>query len=592
MYYQRKKALFDHIPKTGGMTIHKILEDFVGNDLSPILNSSFKEGFQLLNQYKIVSGHFYFYPDDLKKNFLDDLFLFTLLRDPLDRIISHFFYSKEDTANTGNFVIEAAKTYSLYEYVFSENINIRNNISNVQVNHFYPSIWNGSNDLSENEKLDLAKKSFDYYDLVGVYHQFDDFLTVLCYECGWPPVREIPRINVTSKRPKISEIDPKIIQRLEELNQLDLALYEYATQLFNQKKRQTLHECIEQRYQELNACSTYLAPSKPQTPPSVAEGGIASPPSASPQKGEERSSSAPAPIDFGNRQLEIINVNVKGAVSLTNTLFSGEEIAIRVVFRAHIDVENLTVGIHIHDRFGRLAFGTNSECLGYTLHVHANGIYFVDYRFRNDLGIGVYTVGAALHIGSSHLSSCFHWRDEVTRFEVVGNIGYHFEGAAKIYPQLRCGILSSNPADIQILPAAQDWPRLQQIAIHTPKLTEFRAQICLLQTLEQLRPNEVIAIEAEITNTSGQTWGSIGQSPVHLSYHWQNLSGEWLEFDGLRTPLPYDIAPGETFRHYLTIKSPSQSGDALLQPTLVQEGVAWFDKQGYPPLEIRVRIGE
>ena len=116
MYYLKKKNLFDHIPKTGGMTIHKILEDFVGNDLSPILNSSFKEGFQLFNQYKIVSGHFYFYPDDLKKNFLDDLFLFSLLRDPLDRIISHFFYSKEDTANTGNFVIEATKKYSLYEY--------------------------------------------------------------------------------------------------------------------------------------------------------------------------------------------------------------------------------------------------------------------------------------------------------------------------------------------------------------------------------------------------------------------------------------------------------------------------------------------
>lgn len=302
---------------------------------------------------------------------------------------------------------------------------------------------------------------------------------------------------------------------------------------------------------------------------------------------------APEPpllANFGNRQLEIISVQVKGATSLGNTLFSGENITVRIAFRAHIDVKNLTIGIHIHDRFSRLTFGTNSECLGHALQVQAGGVYFVDYRFRNDLGIGQYAITAALHLGRSHLSGCFHWRDEVTRFEVVGNIGYHFEGVAKLYPQLRCGVLGGDPASIQVLPIAHDWPHLQQIAIHTPQLTEFHAQIHLLQALEQLRLNEVVALEAEITNTSGQTWGSIGQRPVHLSYRWQAPAGGWLEFDGLRTPLPHDIAPGETFRHYLTIKTSSQPGDALLQLTLVQEGVAWFDEQGCPPLEVRVRI--
>jgi hypothetical protein len=461
-------------------------------------------------------------------------------------------------------------------------------ISNFQVNHFIQRMH--SDTLIDGEQLlESAKKALNQYHLVGVYHQFTDFVDILCYECGWLPVKEIPRINTTRNRQKVSEVDPKIIRRLEELNQLDLALYDYATQLFNEKKRQILHECIERRHQELNAPSIYLAPSPQHSPANEEEEKIVRSPLA-PLLESEGTCNAPAPADFGNRQLEILTIEVKGDISLDPFLFSGETARIRVIFHAHIDVDNLTVGIHIHDRFSRLAFGTNSECLGHTLHVRAGGVYFIDFHFRNDLGIGEYTIGAALHLGSSHLSGCFHWRDEVTRFEVVGNIGYHFEGVAKLYPQLRCGVLEGDPVGIQALLSAQDWPRLQQIAIHTPKLTEFSARLHLSEPLQRLSLHQVISVEAEITNTSSQTWGSTGQRPVHLSYHWQALDGGWLEFNGERTPLPHDLAPGETITHYLTIKAPPQPGPVRLHLTLVQEGVGWFDQHGCPALVLPISV--
>jgi hypothetical protein len=173
---------------------------------------------------------------------------------------------------------------------------------------------------------------------------------------------------------------------------------------------------------------------------------------------------------------------------------------------------------------------------------------------------------------------------------VVGNIGYHFEGVAKLYPQLRCGVLEGDPVGIQALLSAQDWPRLQHIAIHTPKLTEFNARLHLPEPPQCLSLHQVISVEAEITNTSGQTWGSTGQRPVHLSYHWQAPDGGWLEFDGERTPLPRDLAPGETLRHYLTIKAPPQPGPARLHLTLVQEGVGWFDDHGCPALILPVSV--
>ncbi len=441
-------------------------------------------------------------------------------------------------------------------------------------------MWDGFKKITEHERLNLAKKALSLYDLIGVYHQLDDFVDILCYLVGWPAfVNKIPHVKVTSKRPKISEVDPKIIRRLEELNQLDLALYDYATQLFNEKKRQVLHECIERRHREI-----YNSP----TPPSAQDAPLLLTPL--PEEEKKAAVEARLPADFGNRQLEILAIEVKGDISLGPALFSGETARIRVIFRAHIDVDVLTVGIHIHDRFGRLAFGVNSECLGHTLRVQAGGRYFVDYQLRNDLGIGEYTIGAALHLGSSHLSGCFHWRDEVSRFEVVGNIGYHFEGVAKLYPQLRCGVLEGDPTGIEAPPVTHDWPRLQQIAIHTPPLTEFSARLHLPEPPQRLPLNQVISVEAEITNTSRQTWGSAGQRPVYLSYHWQAPDGGWLEFDGERTPLPRDLAPGETIRHFLIIKAPPQPGPARLQLTLVQEGVGWFDERDCPALVIPISI--
>jgi hypothetical protein len=61
-------------------------------------------------------------------------------------------------------------------------------------------------------------------------------------------------------------------------------------------------------------------------------------------------------------------------------------------------------------------------------------------------------------------------------------------------------------------------------------------------------------------------------------------------FDGQRTPLPRDLAPSKTLRHFLTNKAPSQPGPARLYLTLVQEGVGWFDQKGCPALILPVNI--
>jgi GT2 family glycosyltransferase len=60
--------------------------------------------------------------------------------------------------------------------------------------------------------------------------------------------------------------------------------------------------------------------------------------------------------------------------------------------------------------------------------------------------------------------------------------------------------------------------------------------------------------------------------------------------DGLRTPVPRILLPGETWSGEFTLQAPSEPGRYLLQVDLVREGVAWFSAKGVAPLTQPVTI--
>ncbi|MEK6620107.1 MAG: N-acetylmuramoyl-L-alanine amidase, partial [Chloroflexota bacterium] len=52
------------------------------------------------------------------------------------------------------------------------------------------------------------------------------------------------------------------------------------------------------------------------------------------------------------------------------------------------------------------------------------------------------------------------------------------------------------------------------------------------------------AVPFTVTNTSNFTWSPGGSNPIALSYHWSSASGQTVTWEGLRTQLPSDVAPG------------------------------------------------
>jgi hypothetical protein len=119
---------------------------------------------------------------------------------------------------------------------------------------------------------------------------------------------------------------------------------------------------------------------------------------------------------------------------------------------------------------------------------------------------------------------------------------------------------------------------------------DFQQRITMKTPLTEMKAGEVVKPVVTISNTSSANWPTTGSAPVNFSYHWADRTQKVVVFDGERTPLPKDLKAGATVDVNATIKAPSQPGEYLLQMTMVQENVAWFDHKGAKPLIVSVRV--
>lgn len=101
----------------------------------------------------------------------------------------------------------------------------------------------------------------------------------------------------------------------------------------------------------------------------------------------------------------------------------------------------------------------------------------------------------------------------------------------------------------------------------------------------------LVAVPFTITNKSNFAWPAAGANPVTLSYHWYDSAGRVVQWDGLRTRLTADLAPGESATLQARVAFPAAQGTYRLRWDLVHEGIAWFSSKGVAPLEQSVVVG-
>lgn len=118
-----------------------------------------------------------------------------------------------------------------------------------------------------------------------------------------------------------------------------------------------------------------------------------------------------------------------------------------------------------------------------------------------------------------------------------------------------------------------------------PLAVRFRAY-----ELPPLRAGTEVIASVVIENAGLGTILPQGTGHIRLSYHWLDLLGNPLVWDGLRTPLEAPIPPGQLATAWLRIRVPTRPGPYRLALDLVSETRFWLAELGNRPLELDVEV--
>lgn len=181
---------------------------------------------------------------------------FTMLRDPVKRVISHFNYIKTRANHPLN---RKAKDWVLEEYAQSDIKEVQNN-QTLRILGDCGGIM-AQRSLEEPEALLAEAKDVlaNEFSLFGLTERYSEFLIMASKLLGWQDIFYIRKNSSkrNSKSAKIidsSEFSDEALEMIKERNQLDIQLYEFAQQLFEERWQQLgLSQASIEKYDLLNA---------------------------------------------------------------------------------------------------------------------------------------------------------------------------------------------------------------------------------------------------------------------------------------------------------------------------------------------------
>jgi hypothetical protein len=95
----------------------------------------------------------------------------------------------------------------------------------------------------------------------------------------------------------------------------------------------------------------------------------------------------------------------------------------------------------------------------------------------------------------------------------------------------------------------------------------------------------------EVENAGSATWRTRGADEgLFLAFHWLDDRGNPIVWDGTRTPLEREVAPGDTLRQKLALRGPIPPGRYRLAVDLVEEHRFWLAELGNAPYEEDVDV--
>ncbi|MDQ2824039.1 MAG: sulfotransferase family 2 domain-containing protein [Verrucomicrobiota bacterium] len=234
---QNETLIFLHIPKAGGSTISKILEQRYSRAETLTLDDRDRQIAQLKalpaaqrGQYRLIQGHLFF---GLHRFIPGATTYITFLRRPVERVLSFYYYAR------------STPDHYLYPLLATERLDLKTllardltlELRNEQTRLLAGDEWEDPQRIVTRAALELAKANLrTHFRVVGLLEEFDASLLLLRRTFGW----HLPfyvKENVTKEKPDETSLNAETRRLVEDANSLDLELYEYARNLFDERRR-------------------------------------------------------------------------------------------------------------------------------------------------------------------------------------------------------------------------------------------------------------------------------------------------------------------------------------------------------------------
>jgi hypothetical protein len=235
--FSQRVLFFVHVPKTAGTTMRIVLLWLYwwnqllwakGNDY--LQDKAAKMSNVDLSRVQLVAGHTRFGMHTVLP--FDNFQYFTILREPVERVLSQCYYMAQKP------------THRLYQVIQQENLSTRALLEEGYISiHNVQTYWISGADISYfrdgtyyPDIIAQAKQNIDqYFTFVGLNEHFDESLVMLKHLMGWKRYPIYAQKNVTGTRRKQDKETEETVATIRRFNQMDLELYDYAAKYFHQQ---------------------------------------------------------------------------------------------------------------------------------------------------------------------------------------------------------------------------------------------------------------------------------------------------------------------------------------------------------------------
>jgi hypothetical protein len=220
--------VFIHIGKTAGSSVRASLSDYfpTGNTCPLVFHNQIKTmSDDEKTRYELYCAHIGY---ELALSLAGDpKRVFSLLRDPVDRVLSLYFYWRE--VEGGAMGPKLAKELELEEFLESNAAGIVVDVRNTQTwqlafSHDALTRKTKKKALSEDAIYERAIQNVESLGVIGVQEYLDQFIEQLNHTYRWTlPTPD--RLNTTGNRSTKDQIPDTTRRRIQALNAMDLELY-------------------------------------------------------------------------------------------------------------------------------------------------------------------------------------------------------------------------------------------------------------------------------------------------------------------------------------------------------------------------------